>query len=53
MAGCKGMLDAAEGIAGSTIVTAIARNGSQTGIRVSGLGERWFAAAGAARAKPS
>lgn len=38
------MLDAAEGIAGSTIVTAIARNGSQTGIQVSGLGERWFAA---------
>lgn len=47
------MLDAAEGIAGSTIVTAIARNGSQTGIRVSGLGERWFTAARAARAKPS
>ncbi|MCH8884136.1 MAG: DUF1116 domain-containing protein, partial [SAR324 cluster bacterium] len=44
MAGCKGMLDAAEGIAGSTIVTAIARNGSQTRIRVSGLGEGWFAA---------
>ena len=53
MAGCKGMLDAAEGISGSTIVTAIARNGSQTRIRVSGLGEGWFAAARAARAKHS
>ena len=53
MAGCKGMLDDAAGIAGSTIVTAIAHNGSQTGIQVSGLGERWFAAPRAARAKPS
>ena len=44
MAGCKGMLDAASGIADSTIVTAIARNGYETGIRVSGTGERWFTA---------
>jgi hypothetical protein len=44
MAGCKGILDAANGIADCTIVTAIARNGSETGIRVSGLGERWFTA---------
>lgn len=44
MAGCKGILDAASGIPESTIVTAIARNGYETGIRVSGLGDRWFTA---------
>jgi len=44
MAGCKGMLDAASGVEGSTIVTAIARNGVETGIRVSGAGDRWFTA---------
>jgi hypothetical protein len=44
MAGCKAMLDAGHGIADSTIVTAIARNGSETGIRVSGLGDQWFKA---------
>jgi hypothetical protein len=44
MAGCKGMMDAGSGIPGSTVVTAIARNGSETGIRVSGTGDRWFTA---------
>ncbi len=44
MAGCKGILDAASGIKDSTIVTAIARNGYETGIRVSGTSERWFTA---------
>jgi hypothetical protein len=44
MAGCKGMLDAGSGVEGSTIVTAIARNGVETGIRVSGAGDRWFTA---------
>jgi len=44
MAGSKGMLDAGAHIDGSTIVTAIARNGYETGIRVSGLGDRWFTA---------
>ena len=44
MAGCKGILDAATGLPESTIVTAIARNGHETGIRVSGTGERWFTA---------
>jgi hypothetical protein len=34
------MLDAAHGAAGSTIVTAMARNGDEFGIRVSGLGDR-------------
>ncbi len=44
MAGCKGILDAASGIRDSTIVTTIARNGYETGIRVSGTGDRWFTA---------
>jgi len=44
MAGSKGMLDAGAGIENSTVVTAIARNGYETGIRVSGLGDRWFTA---------
>jgi hypothetical protein len=45
MAACKAMTDAAHGIEGSTIVTAMARNGTDFGIRVSGLGEKeWFTA---------
>ena len=44
MAACKLMLDSAHGIAGSSMVTAMARNGVDFGIRVSGLGERWFTA---------
>jgi hypothetical protein len=45
MAACKAMADAAHGVSGSTIVTAMARNGTDFGIRVSGLGERqWFTA---------
>ena len=42
MAACKAMADAAHGIEGSTIVTVMARNGTDFGIRVSGLGDRWF-----------
>ncbi len=42
MAACKAMVDAAHGVEGSTIVTTMARNGTDFGIRVSGLGERWF-----------
>jgi Protein of unknown function (DUF1116) len=34
--------DAAAGIAGSTVVTAMCRNGTDFGIRVSGTGDRWF-----------
>lgn len=45
MAACKAMTDAAHGIEGSTIVTTMARNGTDFGIRVSGLGEKqWFTA---------
>ncbi len=42
MAACKATMDAAHGIEGSTLVTAMARNGTEFGIRVSGLGDRWF-----------
>ena len=42
MPACKAMMDAAHGVAGSSLVTAMARNGVAFGIRVSGLGERWF-----------
>jgi hypothetical protein len=44
MAACKATMDAAHGIEGSTLVTAMARNGTEFGIRVSGLGEQWFTA---------
>jgi hypothetical protein len=44
MAACKGMADAAHGVEASTIVTIMARNGTDFGIRVSGLGDRWFTA---------
>ncbi|MCC5911404.1 MAG: DUF1116 domain-containing protein [Clostridiaceae bacterium] len=42
MASCKATMDAAHGIEGSTLVTVMARNGTEFGIRVSGLGDRWF-----------
>jgi hypothetical protein len=44
MAMAKSMLDPAQGIADCTMVTAMARNGTDFGIRVSALGERWFTA---------
>ncbi len=44
MAACKAMCDAAHDVPGSTVLTAMARNGTDFGIRVSGLGERWFTA---------
>lgn len=40
----KSMTDPAMGIRGSTVVTAMSRNGTDFGIRVSGLGDRWFTA---------
>ena len=42
MAMGKAIMDPVRGIAGSSVVTAMSRNGSMFGIRVSGLGERWF-----------
>ena len=44
MATCKVMLDAAHGVNGSSMVTAMARNGVEFGIRVSGTGDAWFTA---------
>ena len=44
MAACKSTMDAAHGIAGSTVVTAMSRNGVDFGIRLSGTGDRWFTA---------
>lgn len=44
MAACKVAADAGHGVPWSTLVTAIARNGTEAGIRVSGLGDRWFTA---------
>lgn len=44
MAACKAMLDAAHGVPGSSLVTAMARNGVEFGIRVSGTGDAWFTA---------
>jgi len=42
MAACKAAMDAAHDIPGSSLVTAMARNGTEFGIRVSGLGDQWF-----------
>ena len=42
MPACKCSVDAASGIEGSTVITTMARNGTDFGIRVSGLGDRWF-----------
>jgi uncharacterized protein DUF1116 len=44
MAACKAMADAAHGVEGSTVVSTMARNGTDFGIRVSGLGDAWFTA---------
>jgi hypothetical protein len=44
MAGCKLMAEAGHGIEGSTIVTVMGRNGTDWGLRVSGLGDQWFTA---------
>ncbi len=42
MGACKAMADAAHGVEGSTLMTTMARNGTDLGIRVSGLGDQWF-----------
>ena len=44
MAACKSMTDAAHGVPGSSMVTVMARNGVNFGIRLSGTGDRWFQA---------
>ena len=42
MAAAKATADSAAGISGSSLVTAMARNGVEFGIRLSGTGRRWF-----------
>lgn len=44
MPSCKCTLDPAGGIENSTLVYAMARNGTEFGIRVSGLKDQWFTA---------
>jgi hypothetical protein len=44
MAYCKAAMDAGAQIRAGSIVTAMTRNGDRFGIRVSGLGDRWFTA---------
>ena len=45
MAAAKAIVTAGHGVAGSTIVSTLARNGTEFGVRVSGLGDRWFTGA--------
>lgn len=42
MPAAKCILDAASDIKGSTLITAMARNGTEFGIRISGLKDMWF-----------
>ena len=42
MAAAKAVADGAAGVPGSSIVVGMARNGTTFGIRVAGLGDRWF-----------
>ncbi len=44
MPSAKCTMDAAANIKGSTLIVAMARNGTDFGIRLSGLGNRWFTA---------
>jgi hypothetical protein len=44
MPAAKASLDPTHGIRHSTMVSAMARNGTEFGVRISGLGDRWFTA---------
>ncbi|HUC58703.1 MAG TPA: DUF1116 domain-containing protein [Streptosporangiaceae bacterium] len=44
MPACKLAMDAARDVEGSTLVVAMARNGTDFGIQVSGAGDQWFTA---------
>jgi Protein of unknown function (DUF1116) len=48
MLSAKVALDAAAGVEGSALVTAIARNGVEVGVKLSGTGGRWFTGPAAA-----
>lgn len=44
MAACKAITDTVGGLEFSTIMSAMARNGTEIGVRIAGLGDRWFTA---------
>jgi hypothetical protein len=44
MAACKASLDPCHGIPLCSVISTMARNGTEFGVRVSGLGDRWFTA---------
>ena len=44
MPACKATVDTIKGLDYSTLMCAMARNGTEIGIRVAGLGDRWFTA---------
>jgi hypothetical protein len=44
MAACKAMMDTAHDIENCTLITAMSRNGTEFGIKVSSLGDQWFTA---------
>jgi hypothetical protein len=44
MAAGKLVADAGRGVAGATVVTTMARNGTEFGVRTAGTGDRWFTA---------
>lgn len=44
MAYCKSVMDAAKTVTEGTIVTTMARNGKDFGIKISGMGDTWFTA---------
>ncbi|MFH1415111.1 MAG: DUF1116 domain-containing protein [Elusimicrobiota bacterium] len=44
MAACKSVADTILGLKNSSIVSAMARNGTEIGIRVAGCGNKWFTA---------
>ena len=44
MPACKCALDPSAGLPGSSMISAMSRNGTEFGIRISGLGDQWFTA---------
>jgi len=44
MAACKAISDTINGLENSSVMYAMARNGTEIGIRIAGLGDRWFTA---------
>ena len=44
MPACKCALDPCSGIPGSSLISTMSRNGTEFGIRISGLGDQWFTA---------